>query len=76
MTTPTYEQATARLEEIAAGLSRLDVSIDSALSLFQEGIGLLRQASGALQGAEAQLEQLVEEASGALVTVPLPNPKS
>jgi len=41
----TFESSLARLEAIVTELNRDDVSLDRALTLFEEGIGHLKTAS-------------------------------
>lgn len=60
----TFEENLARLEAIAASLDRDDLSLEAALALFEEGIGNLKAASGALAKAEARVQTLVEKAEG------------
>ena len=68
MTKPSFEQHLARLEEIAAQLDSPDVPLDTALSLFEEGIKRLNEASETLRAAEGRLRELVEKADGTLET--------
>lgn len=59
-----FEANIKRLEEIVDGLDNDSVELDQALKLFEEGIELLRNASGALSTVESRVKQLVEEADG------------
>jgi len=68
----TFEQSLARLEEIVRELERTDVDLDSALRLFEEGIGHLRAAGAALQAVDARVQQLVEAADGAFTLADFP----
>lgn len=61
----TFEQSLARLEEIVRELERTDVDLETALRLFEEGIGHLRTAGSSLQAVDARVQQLVEAADGA-----------
>lgn len=60
----TFEQTLARLEEIAAALDRDDLPLEKALTLFEEGIARLREASATLTEAEGKVQTLVEQADG------------
>jgi exodeoxyribonuclease VII small subunit len=67
----TFEQSLTRLEAIVRELEGRDLPLEEALRLFEEGIAHLRTAGSALSQAEARVQQLVEAADGALVTVDL-----
>ncbi|MEX2181640.1 MAG: exodeoxyribonuclease VII small subunit [Gemmatimonadaceae bacterium] len=60
----TFEQTLARLEEIAAALDRDDLPLEQALTLFEEGIVRLREATAALSDAEGKVKTLLEQAGG------------
>jgi exodeoxyribonuclease VII small subunit len=59
-----FEQSLARLEEIAGSLDRDDLSLEQALTLFEEGIAKLKAASAELAKAEGRVATLVEKAQG------------
>jgi exodeoxyribonuclease VII small subunit len=59
-----YEQAQARLEEIAALLDHPEVPLAEALALCAEAATLIRRCRELLTEAEGKLEQLVEAAGG------------
>lgn len=65
-----FEQALERLEQVVRELEKGDLSLDTALALFQEGVGLARSCSGQLDAAEARIEKLLEQ-NGQTVTVPM-----
>jgi exodeoxyribonuclease VII small subunit len=60
----TFEQTLQRLEEIVRELERSDLDLDTALKLFEEGVGHLRSAGQSLQRVDARVQQLVEAADG------------
>ena len=60
----TFERNLARLEEIAASLDGDDLSLEQALTLFEEGIAKLKAASAELAKAEGRVATLVEKAEG------------
>jgi exodeoxyribonuclease VII small subunit len=55
-----------RLEEIVRGLESDDLDLDQALAIFEEGVGVLREARGRLEKAEFRVQQVLEDASGEL----------
>ncbi len=59
-----FETTLLRLEEIAASLDRDDLPLEQALTLFEEGIAKLREASAALAEAEGKVQTLIEQAEG------------
>jgi exodeoxyribonuclease VII small subunit len=71
MTELPFEQSLARLEEIVRVLERNDLQLEQALRLFEEGIGHLRTAGGALKVVDARVQQLVEAADGSFAVVDL-----
>ncbi len=66
MKVPSFEDQLNRLEEIAGSLDRVDVPLDKALALFEEGVQRLRAAQATLEAAEGRLRELVERADGTL----------
>jgi exodeoxyribonuclease VII small subunit len=68
---PTFEQALARLEEIAGLLDRNEVALAEALQLCAEAATLSRYCREQLADAEGKLEKLVEAANGKTRIEPL-----
>lgn len=64
-----FEQALKRLEQVVRELETGDLPLDQALALFQEGVLLTRRCDGLLDGAEARIEQLLEQ-NGEIMTIP------
>lgn len=60
----TFEENLERLEQIATSLDRDDLSLEQALTLFEEGIAKLKAASTELAKAEGRVAKLVEKAEG------------
>jgi exodeoxyribonuclease VII small subunit len=60
----TFETRLQRLEEIVAALEGDTLDLARALTLFEEGIGCLRDATAELTKAEAQVRRLVEKDDG------------
>jgi exodeoxyribonuclease VII small subunit len=65
-----FEQALQRLEQVVRELESGDLSLESALTLFSEGVTLSRECSGQLDQAETRIEKLLEH-GGQVVTVPV-----
>jgi exodeoxyribonuclease VII small subunit len=59
-----FETTLARLQEIVDELEHEELELDRALTLFEEGVAKLRDASGELSRAEAQVRLLVERTDG------------
>ncbi len=68
----TFEQALARLEEIAMRLDRHDVPLADALAWCAEAAELRRFCHARLREAEGQLQRLEELANGEVRLEPLP----
>jgi exodeoxyribonuclease VII small subunit len=68
--TPDFETALKRLEEIVKKLENGELSLDSALQLFEEGIKLSRFCHTKLEEAERRVEILVKNSSGQTRPVP------
>jgi exodeoxyribonuclease VII small subunit len=65
---PTFEQALGRLEEIVARLEQGEETLESAMSLFEEGMRMARLCQQQLQEAQGKIEKLVETARGQVKT--------
>ena len=61
---PDFETALKRLEEIVKKLENGELTLDSALQLFEEGIKLSRFCHTTLEEAERRVEILVKNSSG------------
>ena len=68
--TPDFETALKRLEEIVKKLENGELSLDSALRLFEEGIKLSRFCHTRLEEAERRVEILLKSSSGQPRAVP------
>lgn len=67
---PDFESALKRLEEIVRKLEGGELSLDSALELFEEGIRLSRFCHSRLEQAERRVEILLKGKTGPLNAVP------
>ncbi len=61
-----FESNLARLEEIVAELESGRLELARSRALFEEGVELLRLASGELNETETRVKELVERADGVL----------
>jgi exodeoxyribonuclease VII small subunit len=61
-----FESNLTRLVEIVAQLESDRLDLNAALALFEEGIELLRLASGELSETETRVKELIERADGVL----------
>lgn len=57
------EEALERLEEITRSLEGGEIELDESLSLYEEGIRLVRLAEEAIRVAELRIERLHEDGS-------------
>ena len=60
----TFEASVGRLEEIVKQMERGDVPLEQALSLFEEGTGLIRTCTKLLDDAELKVVQLMKGPDG------------
>ena len=58
---PTFEQALARLEEIAAGLEDGSMTLEGSLKAYEEGIALVKFCEKTLSDAKLRLTEKTEE---------------
>ena len=64
---PTFESALARLEEIVKELETGSAPLDKSLSMFEEGIGLVKLCGDKLDSAEQKIKMLVKNEDGEYV---------
>ena len=67
---PDFETALKKLEDIVKRLENGDLSLDSALELFEEGIKLSRFCHTKLEAAERRVEILLKNGSGSVHPAP------
>jgi len=60
----TFEKRLRRLDEIMAALEKPQVGLDESLTLFEEGVELLRSASEELGTVETKVQMLIEKSNG------------
>ena len=61
-----FEEAMARLEEIVRALESGAAGLDDSLSLFEEGISLVKLCNAKLEGAEQKVKLLAKGEDGNL----------
>lgn len=59
-----FEEAMTRLEQIVNALERGDAPLEESLKLFQEGTGLIRHCTRALDEAQQQVKLLTVTPEG------------
>jgi exodeoxyribonuclease VII small subunit len=65
-----FEDALGRLEQIVDQLEAGDLSLESSLKAFEEGVGLARRCAKYLEEAEKRIELLTRDEAGLLKTEP------
>jgi exodeoxyribonuclease VII small subunit len=68
-----FEQSLQKLEQIVKSLESGNLPLDSALSSFQEGVGLVKQCQTLLTQAEQKVEILTKASTDSVETKPFPN---
>jgi exodeoxyribonuclease VII small subunit len=64
-----YEASIERLDEIIGKLDSGEVTLDEALTLYEEGVGLVKACAEKLQAAEVRLKKLEKDVNGSLKVV-------
>ena len=67
---PDFERSLARLEEVVRRLESPQLSLDEAMKLFEEGVGLSRECQKQLEQAEGRVEILLKKADGKMAAEP------
>ena len=62
----TFEAALARLEEIVRGLEGGNVPLDDSLTMFEEGVSLVKLCNARLDNAEQKVKILTRTDDGDL----------
>ncbi len=66
----TFESALGRLEEIVRAMESGSAALDSSLALFEEGIGLVKFCTKALDTAEQKVKILQKDENGEMSEAP------
>ena len=61
-----FESAMSRLEKITEELAREGVKLEDALSLYEEGVGLVKECNKTLEQTERKIKILQLSANGEL----------
>lgn len=61
-----FESAMSRLEKITEELAREGVKLEDALSLYEEGVGLVRECNKTLEETERKIKILQLSVNGEL----------
>jgi len=61
---PSFESALKRLEDIVNSLEKGNVSLDEAITLFEEGIKTAKICKEKLEKAEGKIKELVKNSNG------------
>lgn len=61
-----FEEAMARLEQIVRALEGGNVPLDESLTLYEEGVRLVKLCSNRLENAERRIKILVDGGDGTL----------
>ncbi len=64
------ESAMKRLDEIVAQLTAENISLEASLSLYEEGVALVKIANSRLEDAERKINMLKTNADGEVSEVP------
>jgi len=67
---PDFERSLARLEEVVRKLESPQLSLDEAMKLFEEGVGLSHECQKQLEEAEGRVEILLQKADGKMLAEP------
>ena len=63
-----FDESLSRLEEIVRNLEKPDIALEDALTLYEEGIRLVKSCSKKLSEIEKKIELLTKDESGKLKT--------
>ncbi len=57
----TFEEILKRVNEILSALESRETPLDQSLSLFEEGVSLIKKADGILDEAQKKIKMLTED---------------
>ncbi len=69
MSEMTFKEMMQRLDEITSTLEKEDLELEEGLRLFEEGVGLIREARKRLNTASSKVEKLIGSMEEGLDTV-------
>jgi exodeoxyribonuclease VII small subunit len=70
-----FEDRLSDLEGIVEKLEAAEIPLEEALSLFEKGIGLVRELTAELDGVERKIEVLTRSSAGDPELRPMEEPK-
>jgi len=70
MSTPTFEQMLARIEQIVTSMESGKVDLDTMIKQYEEGQKLIAECQKQLTEVERRVETLIKQADGAVTTKP------
>ncbi len=65
--TLSFEEALGALEDVITELEKDDLSLDRALTIFEQGIALMRQCDARLGSAQGKMKELLKGENGEFV---------
>lgn len=65
---PTFEEAMARLDEIVNQMEEEQLPLEDMVSVYEEGVKLLKLCRSRIEGARARVERIQASADGASLT--------
>jgi exodeoxyribonuclease VII small subunit len=68
MSEMTFKAIMSRLDEIASTLEKEDLELEEGLGIFEEGVGLIREARQRLTTAGSKVEKLIGSLEEGLAT--------
>ena len=68
-----FEEAIEKLDSIVSKLESGSASLDESLSLFEEGVGLIKLCNEKLDSAEQKVRILTESEDGSVSDAPFVN---
>ncbi len=69
----TFEESLKKLETIVEQLEKGDLSLESSLKLFEEGVGLSAVCKKELDAADGKVQILIKQRDGSLKAEPFPD---
>jgi exodeoxyribonuclease VII small subunit len=67
-----FEVALKRLEEVLEALEHGNLTLEEAMQVFEEGVGLVKYCSGKLDEVERKVELILKDNAGAFLTRAFP----
>ncbi len=68
-----FEKSISKLETLVKNLESGQLSLEDAMSAFQDGVALVKTCQGQLANAEQKVDLLVKASADGVTTKPFPN---